>query len=148
MFESLAEAHRVIEERFAAHEMVLVLEQLQPVIVFSPRTEERWGGSRIGGMPDLPKSMDWPRRPIPDNSHEIAARGGPHHASELRQHLAGGLSYTFLGQVDLAGAASLGDAASMLPAEGRLLFFYDMTAGPFDTGTESARIILDRSPSS
>lgn len=145
MFESLAEAHRVIEERFAADEMQMILEQLQPVIFFQPHADDRTGGSRVGGVPDLPRGMDWPSRPVPDNLDEIAARGGPHHSAELQQHLASGLSYTFVGQIDLAEAAALGDAASALPAEGRLLFFYDMIAGPFDTGTESTRVVWDRS---
>ncbi|TWF52128.1 DUF1963 domain-containing protein [Neorhizobium alkalisoli] len=146
MFDTPAQAHQVIEERFAPDLVEMVTGQLRPAIVFSTKDADRKGGSRIGGTPDLPKEIEWPRRTIPANVDEIAGRAGEPYDGELKTHLAAGLPYAFFAQVDLGEAAGLGEAAKLLPNEGRLLFFYDMVAGPFDTGTESARVIWDRSP--
>ncbi|TDK39551.1 DUF1963 domain-containing protein [Rhizobium deserti] len=147
MFDTPAQAHQVIEERFAPDMVEMIASQLRPVVVFSVQDADRKGGSRIGGVPDLPKDTEWPRRPVPENTDEIAKRAGEPYDKELRAHLAGGLPYAFFAQVDLGEAAGLGEVASCLPSEGRLLFFYDMIAGPFDSGTQSAKVIWDRSPS-
>jgi uncharacterized protein YwqG len=124
----------------------MVFGALRPVIIFSQTDDGRAGGSRIGGMPDLPKGTDWPRRPVPENIDEMSKRSGSSYEKELRQHLAGSLPYAFFAQIDLKEAAGLGELTKALPNEGRLLFFYDMIGGPYDTGTLSARVIWDRSP--
>ena len=57
------------------------------------------GGCWLGGLPRLPRSTPWPRRQ--------------------------GRSLAFLAQIDL-GAQPPGVAAAGLPADGHLLFFYDV----------------------
>jgi uncharacterized protein YwqG len=146
MFDMPAEARQVIEERFAPDAVEMVFGALRPVIIFSETDKGRTGNSRIGGTPDLAAGTDWPRRPVPDNIDEIAKRSGGSTEIELRQHLAGSLPYAFFAQVDLKEASGLGELAKDLPNEGRLQFFYDMIAGPYDTGKQSARVIWDRSP--
>ncbi len=146
MFDTPAQAHQIIEERFAGSMVEMVAGALRPAIVFSGKVEDRLGGSRIGGTPDLPKVIEWPRRPVPDDVYKIAERAGEPFDADLRRHLAAGLPYAFVAQVDLGEAAGLGDVAHLLPDAGRLLFFYDMIAGPFDTGVQSAKVIWDRSP--
>ena len=146
MFDTPAQAHQVIEERFAPNMVEMVAGALRPAMVFSAKNDDKLGGSRIGGTPDLPKVIEWPRRPVPDDIHEIAKRAGEPFDADLRRHLAASLPYAFIAQVDLGEAAGLGDVAKSLPDAGRLLFFYDMIAGPFDTGEQSARVIWDRSP--
>ncbi|QYA08715.1 DUF1963 domain-containing protein [Agrobacterium larrymoorei] len=145
MFDTPAQAHQIIEERFAPDMVGLVASALRPAIVFSSKVDDRLGGSRIGGTPDLPSGMEWPRRPVPDDVDGIAQRAGEPFDADLRQHLGAGLPYAFVAQVDLGEAARLGDFSQLLPDAGRLLFFYDMVAGPFDTGVQSAKVIWDRS---
>ncbi|WP_117193179.1 DUF1963 domain-containing protein [Rhizobium terrae] len=147
MFDTPVEARQVIEERFDASQVDMLLGQLRPALAFLPRDTDTKGGTRIGGVPDLPAGIVWPRRPVPENADEISKRSGEPYDKELRDHLAVGMSYAFFAQVDLGQAAGLGPAGAALPKEGRLLFFYDMIGGPFDTGTQSARVIWDRSPS-
>ncbi|KQQ44723.1 hypothetical protein ASF69_08955 [Rhizobium sp. Leaf311] len=146
MFDTLAQAHQVIEESFAANMVEIVAGALRPAMVFSAKSDDKLGGSRIGGTPDLPKVIEWPQRPVPNNIDEIAQRAGEPLDADLRQHLAAGLPYAFIAQVNLTEAAGLGDVAKPLPDAGRLLFFYDLIAGPFDTGVQSAKVIWDRSP--
>jgi len=147
MFDTPVEARQVIEERFAPHDVEMLLGQLRPAITFAKQDTNTKGGTRIGGTPDLSSVTPWPKRPVPENIEELSKRSGAPYDKELRDHLAAGMSYAFFAQVDLKEAADLGTAAASLPNEGRLLFFYDMIAGPFDTGMQSGRVIWDRSPS-
>ncbi len=146
MFDTPPQAHQVIVERFAPNRVEMVAAALRPAIVFSEKRDDKLGGSRIGGTPDLPKVIEWPRRPVPQHIDEIAKRAGEPFDADLGRHLAAGLPYAFIAQVSLAEAAGLGDVAKPLPDAGRLLFFYDLIAGPFDTGMQSAKVIWDRSP--
>jgi uncharacterized protein YwqG len=57
------------------------------------------GRSRLGGLPDLPRGVEWPAR----DGRELA----------------------FVGQIDLADVAAV-DPEAPLPREGLLLFFYDL----------------------
>src|SRR5690606_10971149 len=77
---------------------------------------------------------------------EIARRGNEDAAGEMRAHMALDLPYAFSAQVDLTEAAALGPVASALPSEGRLLIFYDLALGPWDTGTRVARVTWGRAP--
>ncbi|MBW6422181.1 DUF1963 domain-containing protein [Rhizobium sp. XQZ8] len=146
MFDTPLEAREFIEERVDADQVDMLVASLKPVISFSRKDVDRKGGSRIGGAPDLPPGMAWPRRPLPSNLDEIANRGNAEAAVEVKAHLAAGMPYAFFVQVDLAEAGALGSVAVPLPDHGRLLFFYDLIAGPYDTGAESARVIWDESP--
>jgi uncharacterized protein YwqG len=75
-----------------------------------PAQEVRLGGSRIGGLPDLPEGTQWPAYPgppKPDAAWE-AFKGEP---------------LAFLVQVNLAEVAPF-DVGGQLPASGLLHFFY------------------------
>lgn len=147
MFVDVVAAKEVLTEYFNEPGVELLLRVMQPAIGFEPiegSSEPALGATRIGGTPDLPPSEPWPVRPVPVDAEAIAARGGSRHAPHLQRHLAQPLPFEFLAQVDLAEAAALGEVAEELPREGRLLIFYDGAVGPWHNGTESARVIWDR----
>jgi hypothetical protein len=62
------------------------------------------GGSRLGGLPDLPEHVEWPRGP--------------------------NAPLSFIGQIDLADVAPSAPDGS-LPKEGLLSFFYDIAEMPW-----------------
>ncbi len=151
MFADIATARETLSEYFNEPGVELLLRLMHTAVVFEPVKAERerpLGATRIGGTPDLPVSDSWPVRPVPADAEAITARGGSKHAPHIRKHLERPLPFGFLAQVDLAEAAALGDVARELPHEGRLLFFYDGGVGPWHDGTESARVIWDRTPPS
>ena len=85
--------------------------EAKPAVGFTLEpSDDRPGGSKLGGTPDLPAGFDWPVNTNPDNYHPEAT----------------GRPLDFLLQLDLAdvaphaAAADLGDA---LPTTGRLVFF-------------------------
>jgi uncharacterized protein YwqG len=87
--------------RVAAH--------IEPLVRDSLRLQEvdgdlPLGASRVGGVPDLPPAMKWPRS----------------HAGPL----------AFLAQIDLAEIAPL-DREQLLPRQGTLYFFYDAAKQPW-----------------
>lgn len=59
--------------------------------------------------------------------------------------MARGLPHIFVAQVDLTESTKLGAIASTLPSDGRLLFLYDFSIGPWDTGRRVAKVIRERS---
>lgn len=148
MFDSPADAAQALQAYFDRPRIEIVVEALVPAMVFEPLPDGRIaiGVTRLGGVPDLPAGVTWPRPAAPDNPEGIAGRGNEEAAKEMREHLARGLPYAFIGQVDLAEASALGSTASVLPSEGRLLFFYDLAVGPWETGMRPARVIWDQSP--
>ena len=146
MFDSPDDARRALWGLFELELMESIVAALVPAIVLAPAENERLGGTRLGGTPDLPASLDWPRPPAPDDPEVIARRGNQDAAAEMREHFARRLPYTFLAQIDLEEIAGLGAVAAPLPAEGRLLFFYDLAVGPWETSARVARVIWDRAP--
>lgn len=154
MFLDLDHARDALTPEFDAAELEAVLGALVPAITMAPAIpsppphveRDKIGGTRIGGVPDLPPGLAWPRPPAPEDAEVIAGRGSAEAGAAMRRHLAEGLPYAFMAQVDLAEAAALGPVAADLPGDGRLLFFYDYLSGPWDTGTRSARVIWDRAP--
>lgn len=148
MFDSPADAQQALQAYFDPPRIEVVVEALVPAVVFEPipGAHIAVGGTKFGGVPDLPPGTAWPRPPAPDDPEAIAQRANEATAKEIREHLARGLPYPFIAQIDLAEAAKLGPIASALPPDGRLLFFYDMAVGPWETGTRPARVIWDRSP--
>lgn len=151
MFADVATARQALDEYFNEAGVELMLRLMQPVVLFEPvegRAPAPLGATRIGGTPDLPLAEPWPVRPVLANAEAIIAGGGSRHGPHLRRHLAQPLPFGFLAQVDLAEAAALGEVARELPHEGRLLFFYDGGLGPWHDGTESCRVIWDRTPAS
>ncbi|MCO5159213.1 MAG: YwqG family protein [Aquamicrobium sp.] len=147
MFDSPADAADALLAYFERPRVEIVVEALVPAAIFHPAASGiAIGGTRLGGTPDAPAGFVWPRPARPDDPDEIARRGNEDAGREMRAHMALDLPYAFIAQVDLTEAAALGPAASALPSEGRLLFFYDLAIGPWDTGTRVARVIWERSP--
>ncbi len=147
MFDSPVEATNALLDYFDRPRVEIIAKALVPAIIFHPSSKEVVAGqTRLGGTPDVPEGFVWPRPAPAENPEEIAKRGNEEAATEMRAHLALGLPYAFVAQVDLAEAASLGAVASPLPSDGRLLFFYDFAVGPWDTGTRVAKVIWERSP--
>jgi hypothetical protein len=142
MFDSPADAADALLAFFERPRVEIVVEALVPAAIFHPSAS----GIVLGGTPDTPAGFVWPRPPQPVDPDEIARRGNEDAGREMRAHMALDLPYAFIAQVDLTEAAALGPVASALPAEGRLLFFYDLAIGPWDTGTRVARVIWERSP--
>lgn len=168
MFDTPADAQAQLAQHFARPQVERVVAALVPTLVFRPLPTGKGsvGGTRIGGTPDLPPGLTWPRRAKPADAEAIAKRGNAEAGEEMRRHFRKELPYAFFAQVDLGeaqgqargraqglakelakgSAKGEGGPAAALPGHGRLLFFYDLVAGPWDNGTESARVIWDESP--
>lgn len=152
MFDTPADAQAQLAPQFSRPQVEMVVGALVPTLVFRPLPGDaagdgkRLGGTRIGGTPDLPPGLAWPRRAKPADGEAIAKRGNAEAGEEMRRHFRKELPYAFFAQVDLGRVKGQGGPAADLPGHGRLLFFYDLTAGPWDNGTESARVIWDESP--
>lgn len=152
MFDTPADAQTQLAQDFSRPQVEMVVEALMPALAFRPRPNggAGLGGTRIGGTLDLPPGLAWPRRAKPADIEAIAARGNAEAGEEMRRHLRKELPYAFFAQVDLGEARERtrgqGTLADALPGHGRLLFFYDLSAGPWDNGSESARVIWDESP--
>ena len=144
MFDTPMDAAEFLGEYLEGPVVERILGTLVPTITFAPLDEDRVGGIRIGGVPDMAPGAEWPRPPAPDEARrkQLVEFGG----DELRAHLDGNLPYAFIGQFDLAEIAALGEIAVPLPDEGRLLFFYDWMAGPYETGGRVGKVIWDRTP--
>lgn len=150
MYATIGEAKAAFEEYFYEEGVEFLIGQLRPAIGFEPTGgPAELGATRIGGTPDLPVGRSWPVRPVPDDLEAIVARGGAFAASlaaRISNRLARPLPFGFVAQVDLAEAAALGDVASELPTQGRLLFFYDLAGGLWLEGGECCRVIFDETP--
>jgi Domain of unknown function (DUF1963) len=149
MFADVAAARETLSEYFYEESVDMLLGHLRPAIAFEPiegSKQPGLGATRLGGTPDLPAEKPWPVRPRPVDADAIAARGGHRHGGHIGRHLASARPFEFIAQVDLAEAARLGDIAADLPNEGRLLFFYDVSVGPWHDGAESCRVVWDTSP--
>lgn len=152
MFDTPADAQAQLAQHLTRPQVAMVVEALVPTLVFQPQPKGKanLGGTRIGGTPDLPPGLAWPRRAKPADIEAIAKRGNAEAGEEMRRHFRKELPYAFFAQVDLGEAKEKmkgqGALADALPGHGRLLFFYDLSAGPWDNGTESARVIWDESP--
>lgn len=146
MFYSAEEAERFLMTYFDPGHVDELVKALIPAIVLHPVADRRaaFGGTRLGGTPDVPVGFAWPRPPAPTDTEAIARRGNEEAARTMRKHMARGLPYAFIGQIDLSEAAATGPIASILPHEGRLLFFYDYAVGPWEPGSRVARVIWDK----
>lgn len=146
MYDSPSDARAALSDAFEPTQVELLLAALAPAIVFEAADADRLGATRLGGLPDLPPDLDWPRPTPPEDPEAIARRGNAEAGAAMRRHLSLGLPMAFFAQVDLAEAEALGAVAAPLPREGRLLFFYDYLVGPWDSSARVARVIWDRSP--
>ncbi len=94
------ETRRAVQELFRQWELPAVAFTLVPAA-----TPVAVGGTKIGGCPDLPPNVEWPRVAAP---------------KAWRKH-----PLAFLAQVNLAEVAPM-NVRRELPEKGVLLFFYDM----------------------
>lgn len=103
---------RPLEEGMSTELYDAVVQGLRPSIRLEPLDGEELplGGSRIGGLPDLPKGVGWPTYPGPPKPDPAW--------EELK-----GAPLAFLLQVNLAELASF-DLERQLPTSGLLSFFY------------------------
>ena len=145
MFRSLDEARQFLDDAGLGHLADRILPHLHPCLVFNSASPDRTGGTRTGGVPDLPPGLDWPVRPVPANAEGIANLGGSNHSEWIARHLSVPLPYEFLAQIDLAGVARHPGSAG-LPTSGRLLFFYDGAVGPWGDTRSAGRVLFDPSP--
>lgn len=148
MFDMPADATHVLQEHFAPQQVQAITQALIPSIVLQPARQAAVtpGATRLGGTPDLPAGAEWPRPAPPADPEALARRGNEAAAAEMRAHLNARLPYAFMGQIDLAEAHALGEVAKPLPGQGRLLFFYDLAVGPWETGMRPARVLWDQAP--
>ncbi|MCJ7858126.1 YwqG family protein [Corynebacterium kalidii] len=148
MFESLHEARAAIEKHVAPEHVDNVLDVLIPAIGLKPGDPDETvrTGSRLGGVPDLPVGMEWPRPEPPTDPRDIAGRGHSSDEKMMLDHLSRNLPFAFVAQIDLAEAHALGEVAADLPDTGRLLFFYDFCVGPWENGARVAAVVWDTSP--
>lgn len=138
MFRSREEAIEALVDVVPRHLAKRIAELSFPAVSLA-RTEGT-GLTRAGGSPVLPKDLPWPQRPAAADPKEIAARGGFNHSGKLARHLTVARPLAFLIQVDLAAAAAIPEARD-LPSEGVLSFFYDVEVGPWDSSSESCRVV-------
>jgi Domain of unknown function (DUF1963) len=144
MFTSVDDARAFLVAEGLAKHAERLLGYLLPCLTIAPAPADRLGGTRLGGVPDLPPGLDWPVRPVPPDAEAFAARYGTHQ-EWIGRHIRKAQPYEFVAAIELAEAATLSGAAA-LPSEGRLLFFYDGAVGPWWDGPEAGRVIWDPSP--
>ncbi|MBU4611751.1 DUF1963 domain-containing protein [Achromobacter sp. GG226] len=144
MFDAPDLAVQAMQTFFTPHQVQQVAQALVPAIGLEPTTHAR--ASRLGGVPELPEGSPWPRPDLPADIEAIAKRGNPDAAKEMRAHLEKRLPFAFIGQIDLAEAHALGEVAEPLPSQGRLLFFYDLSVGPWESGSRVARVMWVDAP--
>jgi uncharacterized protein YwqG len=88
----------------------------------APRNRRRVGGSRIGGLPDLPSGQVWPRLP---------------------KRYVDGPPLSFLVQINLSEVAAF-DEEKLLPDSGVLCFFFHLDPG----GPDSGQVLFIEDPAS
>jgi len=149
LFQTIDEARRFIAGVTSADVTDALVALLIPVLVLDPAPSGSANTgplSQLGGTPVMSAEIDWPIPAIPDDIDAIAEIGGSTHGPHIRQKLEQNLPYSFIGQLDLASATVALPGDGSLPDTGRLLFFYDIDTGPWDTGTRAGKVIWDRSP--
>ena len=136
MFRTATEAREALAEHFEEAEPGVVeafVAALRPAVAFE--TDEEEGSCVLGFLPPLPEGIRWPER-----SEAVGRR-------VLAEHPKAGdgiyatraFPMQFVGTFDCAEIAALTDEP--LPAEGALLFFYDLTLGPWLDGPDVCRVL-------
>lgn len=154
MFRSISEAEAQIRDHAIGKDddrVAVLLEALTPALGFQPTAMSEIGGTRLGGVPDLPPDMAWPYREAlsPSEIDRLMAPFADYGdaAAENRAWLVRRIPFQFLGQFDLAAAQAAWPADDWpLPSAGRLLVFHDTYGAllPIDPGL--SRIIWDQTP--
>lgn len=152
MFTSITALNTALQTWFAEHELEpidqidLLVNSALLGVGFSPVEKPiALGQTRWGGTPDLPAGLPWPMRPVPADKDTIAALGGSNHEKHIDKYLSEAFPYEFIAQIKCADVTPCLDDSTLLPTEGRLLFFYDKMVGPWRNGTASCRVLWDTS---
>jgi hypothetical protein len=99
------------------------------------------GNSRIGGLPELARTLAWPsRRAYTDWSRVIERMPD---RTFLNVGLIDHHPLHFVAQIDLAEIARSEHLGRLLPTTGRLLFFWDAVCGPWAETANVCRVIHD-----
>ncbi|QGU01641.1 hypothetical protein CKALI_03805 [Corynebacterium kalinowskii] len=138
MFENESQARSCAADYFPPHAIDHAMAQLIPAIGIRPVTDDRIGGTRIDGAPDVPPHFEWPRADLSKHPKLAPYDLSPEELPE------GPSPLWFLAQIDLAEAHRLGRIADQLPETGRLLFFFDHLAGAYLEGPEAVRVVWDQ----
>jgi len=153
MFATVTDARAHLDDLGITEHADRLLPLVRPCLRLFAAEADRVGGTRTGGLPDLPAGIAWPLRSVPIDADEIVRLGGDNHSAWLESHVRKALPYPFVAQIDLGEIAQVrkGGGPSQisstgLPTDGRLLFFYDYALGPWFDGVGAARVIWDRSP--
>lgn len=136
----------IIKKSPLASQVDFLLTQIEPCISIGTTpaklSDLAIGASRFGGIPDLPKSFDWPnwtmapkevRNPFTGQNVTLGAKG--------KRWL------SLMAQIELSDLPD-SPVKTALPAEGRLYFFLDKehANGDFKLGVGGWRVIYDASP--
>ncbi len=155
LFLSEADARAVMREHcmrdvnfpMSAKQMDFLISRLRPQLWLTHHRDGGWlGETRLGGAPDLPKGATWPMRPVPPDAGKKAEQWKDHH-SWIARHVTKELPFEFIGQIDFAELTQDQERQFGLPAEGRLLFFWDGAVGLLESGSHTCRVIFDETPS-
>lgn len=145
MFKSVEEALEVFAGLAEDTVIAAIVAFLMPVTVLSPITPVDADPpvlSFVGGAPVWSSGLTWPDPPVYEDIEDLALRrGGELFAPQIRKAAARSLPHAFVGQIDLS-TLQVPD----FPTTGRLLFFYDIAIGPWDTGKRTAHVIWDQAP--
>lgn len=141
MFSDLAEARDALSQLFDPSVLELVMAALVPALVLQPVTEPSGPGlTRIGGTPVMAADLPWPDPASPSDPAAFQKFG-----DTFAAHARADYPLSFIAQIDLAEVAAIDGGPADLPSQGRLLFFHDLTLGPFEAGDRLTKVIWDQS---
>ena len=155
LFVSETDARAVIREHctgdvdapITEQQIDLLVSRLKPQFWLAHHRDGGWlCETRLGGAPDLPKGSAWPMRPVPPDASQKAEQWKVNHRW-IARHITQELPFEFIGQIDFAELSRELESQFSLPAEGRLLFFWDGAVGLLESGSHTCRVIFDETPS-
>ncbi len=155
LFVSEADARAVIREHctgdvdvpITKQQIGLLVSRLKPQFWLAHHRDGGWlCETRLGGAPDLPKGSAWPVRPVPPDASQKAEQWKANHRW-IARHITQELPFEFIGQIDFAELSREQERQFSLPAEGRLLFFWDGAVGLLESGSHTCHVIFDKTPS-
>jgi uncharacterized protein YwqG len=143
MFEHKSEIPSYFAEFDLAPFAAEVAALCRPALAFEA-AEQAGAALQLGGTPALSASLVWPEHPSYRNGALLVEKFGGRGPGLVRS-FAGPAPLHFVASVDLAAVTRAGALGDRLPAEGRLLFFWDPLAGCYLETEETCRVIWDRS---
>lgn len=114
---------------------------IAPVFLFATAPEGSDTLTHIGGAPVMSADIAWPE--ASQSPYADINQRAERFTQQIGTHLNDELPLSFVAQVDLATLPRGATLPEGIPAQGRLMFFYDMIAGPFENGPRFAAVIWD-----